>query len=183
MSAENESMTHGRSGGEHARPQDLDVTEGFLAKSTQRLARSTLSRRGALAVIGRFLLTLAGAELIRVLPVDREVFVVEAAPEQAAPDCNAWYMCGAYADRLCSCACGSNSCPSGTTAAGFWQACCWSGSKWLIVRYYDCCTLGSKPACCNVSGCECHRGSPGIWCGGWPGWSLCCTRWQVQTVC
>ncbi len=117
----------------------------IVARYTQALPNRTPSRRSFLAFVGRLALTITGASLVHILPIDREIPVTEA----TASDCNSWYMCGAYIDRVCSCACGSNSCPSEgsctTVTQNFWTSCCWDGRRWWEIRYYDCCTQGCKP--------------------------------------
>lgn len=168
------------------RVEPEQITTGIdeiVARSTEALASMTVSRRSFLALLGKFALGLVGAELIRVLPIDREVQIAEA----TAGNCNDWYMCGIYADRVCQCACGSNSCPSTercpTYTIDYWIGCCSNGSSYYEVRYYDCCTSGCKPSCCSTSGCQCYKASPANWCYPYPLSTLCCTRWAIYPGC
>lgn len=152
-------------------PSRLD---DLVARGTQALSQATASRRSFLGTVARIALALTGASLIRALPVDREVPIAEA----TAGDCNNWYMCNIAADRTCQCACGSNSCPSGTTAGRYWDGWCCNGSTWYHIAYGDCC--GNSP-CCGDTDCGCAR-PPGhtepYWCSG----LYCCTFWTIIGV-
>ena len=162
---------------------DSGGIDSLFARSTQLLADRTFSRRSFLAWVAKLALAIAGAELVRILPLDREVQIAKA----EAGNCNAWYMCGIYAARVCSCACGSNNCP---TQAGcttqqrlYWTACCYNGFNHYVVRYYDCCSQpgACRPSCCSVSNCQCFRvQQDDIWCSGW---TLCCTKVDIITTC
>jgi len=160
------------------KPNGLD---DVIALGTQSLARTTMSRRSFLGWAAKFALALAGAALIEVLPVDRETQEVEA----TAGNCNAWYMCGISADRVCQCASGSNACPGdthpGSGGGSYWTGCCFNGSVNKRVYYYDCCN-GHPPASCSASGCQCYRsGSQPYWCGGLA--QYCCTIWWISGSC
>lgn len=163
--------------------QNISGVDEVVARSTEALASSTLSRRNFLAILGRFVLGMVGAELVRILPVDREVRIAEA----AAPDCSAWYMCGMAAQNVCTCSCGSNTCPSqancATSSKNYWLACCTNGTYYYEVRYIDCCTEGCKPDCCYNSNCQCYNDSPDNWCYPWSLSTLCCTRYAIYPGC
>lgn len=161
------------------KPNSLD---DVVTRSTQALSRMTMSRRSLLGKAAKVALAITGASLIPALPIDYQVPVAEA----AASDCNAWYMCGIDALRVCSCACGSNSCPSGTSSGSNpWSGCCFDGSSFWRVNYIDCCCNSScSSSCCNAGGCDCHRDpTEPNWCGGIPNAKLCCTRWAIQGHC
>jgi len=156
-------------------PDNRGISVQWVDTLTERGARflsQYYSRRSLLARVGRSVLAAVGASVLPLLPVDREIEVAEATD----PNCSQWWMCGAYVERTCSCACGSNNCPSGTSQGSYWIACCRDPSCGCnrLVYYYDCCSSGSLPACCSASNCQCYRGSPGIWCGG-SNLKLCCT--------
>lgn len=155
--------------------------DALVARSAEVLARNTVSRRNFLNRVAKLALAITGASLVQVLPIDRELLDVDA----AAADCDTWNMCGIYTPRVCSCACGANSCPGGTTSGtNPWYACCFNGSSWWSVAYFDCCYTGTPPSCCSVSSCDCYKGPrQTLWCGGVPGGSLCCTRWAIQEHC
>lgn len=158
-----------------SRVEATQHTNGFdnlVARSTQALSQRFSSRRSLLGWIAKTALALTGASIMPALPFNREVQVAEA----QAPNCNEWYMCGAYIDRTCQCACGSNNCPSGTQQEGAWTACCWNpgiGARHLVT-YWDCCkTTGN--GCCSNSGCECYRGTADFYCNPKQYWRLCCS--------
>jgi hypothetical protein len=144
--------------------------DSLTEKGTRYLVHKT-TRRSFLTRLGKVILAAVAGGTLPLLPVDRQVEIVEAAD----PNCNKWWMCGAYVDRTCSCACGTGGCPSGTTTGSAWYSCCYdpSISYGRLISYYDCCG-SSLPSCCSNSGCECYNGSPAIWCGS--AGSLCCTR-------
>lgn len=167
---------HEAENNEEMAPHRLDE---MVARGSQAVARMSLGRRHMLGRVGKLLLALTGVSLIEALPIDREVPVAEA----TSGDCNAWYMCNIAADRVCSCACGSNNCPSGTQAGSYWTGCCNNG-VYIRVQYWDCCkTTGNS--CCSKSGCGCqhpagHTEPP--WCGGVSG-GLCCTMIATAGFC
>lgn len=154
----------------------MQQVDSAVANLTQTLAQHTMSRRRFWTSVAKFALAITGATVVPILPLDREVQVAE-----AQGDCNSnWRYCGLYTARLCSCAgCGQFGCPSGTTQGNNpWMTCCNAGGSWYRIAYYDCCrnTSGGGAACCNATGCECHKGSyQPNWCGGAPTNQLCCT--------
>lgn len=155
--------------------QNLNGPDGLVVHATLTLSQKTVSRRSFLSRVAKFALAITGASLIHTLPIDREVPIVEA----TASDCNAWYNCYIAAPTECSCACGGNLCPSGTSVNNWWTGCCWNGTAWYIIEYQDCCG-SNPPGCCSTSGCDCHQ-PPGhteqSWCGG--GGAFCCTAWAL----
>jgi hypothetical protein len=157
-------------------PDELSEAQPIdnLTERGTRFLYQSISRRGFLSTVGKAVMALVGVALVPLLPVDREVQVAEA----AFSNCNSWYMCGAFADRICSCACGGlicQTCPSGTNLGSSWTSCCYDAGCACghLVSYKDCCYSGSMPACCDDSGCECYRGQPANWCG--TAGTLCCT--------
>lgn len=162
----------------------LNKLDNLVTRGTQIVSHRMVSRRSFLNTVTKVMLAATGATLMHVLPIDREFPVASA----TSPDCNEWYMCGIYAIRVCSCACGSNNCPSGTSNGNNpWSACCWSGQGSIFIRvyYYDCCCSGScSNPCCSQSNCDCdHVGAPHVWCGGVSGAKLCCTRVAMTGLC
>lgn len=160
-------------------PNKLD---DLITSGTQSLAKTTMTRRSFLGWAAKAVLALAGASLIEVLPIDREELEAEA----AASNCNAWYMCGIYTPRVCGCACGSNSCPCGLASGNNpWFSCCYNGSSFRWIAYYDCCCSGSCTcSCCSQSSCDCyHPPAQQYWCGGVSSFQLCCTRYAIQGPC
>lgn len=146
--------------------------DDLVARGTQALSQRLSSRRSMLGWIVKAALAITGTSIVPVLPFNREVQVVEA----RAPNCNEWYMCGAYIDRTCHCACGTSNCPGGTQSEGAWTACCWNpgiGAR-HIVTYWDCCkTTGNR--CCSNSGCQCYRGTADFYCNPKQYSRLCCS--------
>jgi hypothetical protein len=169
------SMEQDRSKGtsetEDGGPPALKPLDDLVTRSTQAIARLTRPRRHFLNRVGKLALALTGASIAQVLPLDREVPIANA----QASNCNDWSMCGIFADRVCSCACGSNSCPSGTSNGGFWTACCATAGAIIRVKYLDCCKGSNPNTCCSKAGCECYRtgGAPAYCSGGLA--QLCCT--------
>ncbi len=157
--------------------------DDIVSLGTQSLAHTTLSRRNFLGWAAKFVLALAGASLVEVLPIDREVLEAEA----TAGDCNAWYLCGIYTPRVCSCAYGgNNSCPCGLSAGNNpWFSCCYYNGTTYRVYYYDCCCNGTCSGCsyCSKSGCDCYHAPQPLWCGGVSNAHLCCTKYAVSGIC
>ena len=152
-----------------------------ITLGTKSLAETTMTRRSFLGWAAKVVLALAGATLVEVLPIDREVLEAEA----TAGNCNAWYMCGIYASNVCKCSSGSNTCPGdthpGSGSGNYWAGCCFDGTSNKRVLYYDCCD-GHPPSSCSTPGCQCYRGGgSGVWCGGLN--QLCCTIWAISGSC
>lgn len=170
-----------KQGGAHE--SKFDIAAGrFLDGFAQRV-----SRRGILARLGKFALTLLGLTLVPNLPLNR-VCVVEAQNPSGASCDSDWRLCGIYGN-LCKACCGGSasktSCPSCTTRGSSWSRCCRDPNgncKW--VSYFDCCGGGSDAANCKGTWCQGNcGGSEPNWCGGAGGNVYRCTIVSVGGSC
>jgi len=131
--------------------------DGFFERSSRRAAQR-VSRRSALAGIGRLLVGAALA--LPVLPFDRVARLAGAAEggkKKAADDsqCEYWRYC-ALDGYLCSCCGGSvSTCPPGTEPSKVaWIGTCRNpqDGKDYLISYNDCCGKTSCGRClCNFN--------------------------------
>lgn len=139
-----------------------------LVSLAQRIPRrSFLGKAGA---------GLLGAVGITVLERGLPLLEPEAAEASDCADtgCSGAEWCG-LCGRRCNnsnCQGTATSCPSGTTKAGYWSACCCfpfiGGCLRSVVRYYDCCkgsgTHCNAPRCCNRISPPCTKTPTGAYC-------------------
>lgn len=144
----------------------------WVEQGTRSMSKR-ISRRSALSTMGKFLLAVVGAELLSILPVDRQVEVVEVS-KAASHDCSYWAYCGINAPILCYC-CVNNHCmcPYGTLPLGSWSSCCNNGSgSQFWVTYWDCCASGPSIQCINPN-CKCQNTSNPAYCTGYYCTAIC----------
>lgn len=149
--------------------QDGSKFDSWVEQGTRSMSKR-ISRRNALSTMGKFLLAVAGAELLRVLPVDRQVEIAEA----SGHNCSYWAYCGINAPRLCYC-CVNNHCmcPYGTLPNGAWSACCNTGTgSRFWVTYWDCCASGPPIQCINPN-CSCQITNNPAYCAGYYCTAIC----------
>ena len=142
------------------------------------------SRRGLLAIVGKFALRLAGLSMLPLLPVDRAFAAVGA----CASD---WRLCGMWG-RFCKDCCNQTAslynCPTCTLQGSFWSFCCCHNVNCSTVcetiSYFDCCGTASgftdaqAQACTDTSAaglCTRNPAEQPIWCGNAPAIYRCTT--------
>jgi hypothetical protein len=142
----------------------IDIATGrFLESFSQGI-----SRRGVIARLGQFALSMLGLSLIPTLPLDR-TFVADA----QTVGCTDWRVCGLCGNLCTDCCGGSGSltgCPSCTRRGHYgWTMCCpGPDCQGRMIEYWDCCgTYGTwtdaQAAACT--GTSCDRNCPqDIWC-------------------
>jgi len=145
----------------------------WVEQGTRSMSKR-VSRRSALTAMGKFLLALVGAELLTILPLDRQVEVAKASGVESGHNCSYWAYCGINAPRLCYC-CVNNHCmcPYGTLPGGAWQACCntGTGSRYWVT-YWDCCASGPPIQCINPN-CSCQITNNPAYCSGYYCTAIC----------
>jgi Methylamine dehydrogenase, L chain len=123
----------------------------------------TSDRRGFLARVGKYLLTICGVTIVPLLPVDRLV------EEARAADCSDWRLCGIYG-HPCDCCVGGSltgGCPGTLEEGAEWVVCCTNptDNSSHLIAYIDCCNVkGHPPPVCDLCGSCYNNSQQPAWC-------------------
>lgn len=161
------------------------LLDSITARALSTFSQTT-SRRGALALGGRWLLRALGLSLIPVLPLDR-VFAQDSGGNPTNQNCADWQYCGIHG-YFCQACCGGTSpyitsCPPCTNKTKSWSTCCCcdtcAAGKGFTVSYIDCCgvakgyTLAQAQTCQDTAAGKCKNAATLNWCGVGGGQYFC----------